>query len=152
MNTTNVAYKTTHGMYGTRPYSIWASLKHRTIETKSRDAKYYHDKGITICKEWNTFIGFWNDMKSTYSDDLTIDRIDSSKGYYKSNCRWATMTVQNNNRSNTLIVTYKGVTDTLPNFCRELNLDYTKMLKRLHRKWTVERAFETKIRHYKVGD
>jgi hypothetical protein len=28
----------------------------------------------------------------------SLDRIDGSKGYYKDNCRWATIEVQNRNR------------------------------------------------------
>ena len=54
--------------------------------------KYYIDKSITICSEWDSFQCFadWA-LRSGYTDELTIDRIDSDKGYGPDNCRWVSM-------------------------------------------------------------
>jgi hypothetical protein len=54
--------------------------------------KYYINKGITVCEEWRTLVPFveWA-YANGYRDDLTIDRIDSDKGYEPSNCRWVSM-------------------------------------------------------------
>jgi hypothetical protein len=38
-------------------------------------------------------------MAKGYADDLSIDRIDNTKGYHPGNCRWATAVQQNQNRT-----------------------------------------------------
>ena len=58
--------------------------------------------GTYVCPEWmdeiNGFTNFLIDM-GPRPKDHTIDRIDNSKGYFKENCRWATVGVQNHNKS-----------------------------------------------------
>ena len=41
------------------------------------------------------------------------------------------------------MVTYKGKTQSIADWCKELNLNYNRVVGRLdHSKWTVEEAFE----------
>lgn len=93
----------THKMTKTRPYRIWSGIKTR-CNTNSYQYKYYYGKGIKICKRWNRFENFWEDMKDTYKDNLSIDRIDNNKGYCKNNCRWSDSFIQNSNKSNNKFV------------------------------------------------
>lgn len=88
---------TKHGMVGTRIYKIWEDMK---IRCRTHDS--YLRKKITACQKWQDFLGFYEDMKDGYADNLEIDRIDNDKGYYKENCRWATKAVQMNNRDRVL--------------------------------------------------
>ena len=80
-------------------YGIWANMVQRCNNTNHHDYQYYGAKGIKICKSWHRYKNFIEDMGIRPSRRLTLDRINSSKGYYKENCRWATKTVQSINRA-----------------------------------------------------
>lgn len=75
-----------------RLYNIWACMKQRCNNPKHTAAAWYHDKGIRVCDEWLEYKTFekWA-LENGYSDDLTIDRVDSGKNYEPSNCRWITI-------------------------------------------------------------
>jgi len=91
-----------HGMRKTRLYSCWHQMCCRVRGSKGK--KYYitnpHYKGgVPCCKAWlNSFIAFmkWS-LAHGYAANLSIDRIDNSKGYFPSNCRWATPKQQQEN-------------------------------------------------------
>ena len=61
--------------------------------------KNYGAKGISVCKEWREdrvkFFA-WSNING-YTDDLSIDRINSYGNYEPSNCRWVDRTTQNRN-------------------------------------------------------
>lgn len=141
--------------------AIHNDMKCRCYNPKSKNFVNYGMRGITVCNEWlndekisygehshNTTKGFlafkeWA-MNNGYADNLSIDRIDNNKGYSPDNCRWVTSKVQNNNKRNNLSITYKGKTQTLKQWCDELNLPYMKIFQRVVRlHWSVERAFES---------
>ena len=73
-----------------RLYRIWAGMKQRCNNPKNTRFSNYGGKGIKVCQEWDaSYDSFakWS-AENGYTDDLTIDRIDSSKGYCPDNCRW----------------------------------------------------------------
>lgn len=99
---------------GNRLYRIWYGMHRRCENTKHIRYKRYGERGITVCPEWKHFKVFvdWA-LGHGYSEELTIDRIDSNKGYSPDNCRWATKKEQTDNRECTNMFTYKGQTHTL---------------------------------------
>ena len=139
-------------MTGTRFYSIYRNMKLRCYRKKNDKHKYYYDKGVTICDRWlKLFKYFKDDMHESYlkhvkeygEKNTTIDRIDTNKGYYKENCRWATLQEQNDNRSNTIYVYYGNSKYALPELCRIENKDYYLVYKRIKRGWNIFQALFT---------
>ena len=79
-----------HGMSGTRFHEIWMAMKARCNGTAGERSKYYNGKGITYCKELESFNNFLTDMKEGYNDNLELERLDVSGNYCKENCTWVT--------------------------------------------------------------
>lgn len=81
-------------------------IKARCFSKSSHSYKAYGNLGITLCDEWNNSLESfvkWS-LENGYNDSLSIDRIDNSKGYSPSNCRWVTDLIQAQNKNNTLTI------------------------------------------------
>ena len=124
--------------------NIWHTMIKRCDRPNRNDQHLYYDKGIKVCPEWYDWFTFkeWA-LSHGYTDELTIDRIDSNGNYEPNNCRWVTQKVQANNTSKNKLITYKDKTQTLSQWCDELNLDYFRTKARLNNcNYTPEEAFE----------
>lgn len=142
----------THGFSNTHLYSILARMKARCENSHNNEYKNYGARGIKVCDEWSGDNGFENFAKWAYENgydesksrtEQSIDRIDVNGDYCPENCRWATMTEQQNNRRNNLYIEYNGETKTLSEWCRELSIPYNRTLNRIYKGWSVKEAFET---------
>ena len=102
-------------------------------------------KNVPICVEWeNDFIKFrqWA-IENGYKKGLTIDRIDNSKGYEPSNCRWATAKQQANNRRNNVILEYNGEKRTMSEWASFIKIPYSTLKNRRKYGWSVEDILKT---------
>lgn len=143
----------THRMFGTRFYFCYFAIKQRCEDPKATSYPRYGAKGIKNL--WNSFEEFRDDMYESYLEHVqefgerqtTIDRIDSKGNYQKSNCRWATYLEQAQNKSNIHLVTYKGKTQTITNWAKEIGIRKELIANRLSRGWPVENALSTKKFH-----
>ena len=85
-------YKSEHKIYG--------AMKQRCYNPKNNRYYAYGGKGIKVCDHWlENFKNFFNDMGPRPTNRHSIDRIDSNGIYEPTNCRWATYTEQNKNKS-----------------------------------------------------
>ena len=143
----------THGMKHTRIYEIWCGMKKRCCNENGRSYARYGGRGITVCEEWkNDFSAFYNwAMQNGYAENLTIDRIDNSKGYCPENCRWITNKEQQNNKRNNVLYTYNGETKTLAEWSESLGICYKTLQKRII-KWGVDKAFSTPLFKERIID
>lgn len=90
-------YRKTHGLTKNRFYKKWNDMVRRCHNPNEPAYQKYGAKGITVCDEWryspDKFIE-WCESTHPSGDLLTIDRIDGTKGYSPSNCRWSTQSEQ----------------------------------------------------------
>lgn len=132
-----------HRLTGTRIHRIWSGLLARCKGTShERDRRNYSDRGIAVCERWNSFENFFEDMRESYSDDLTIERIDTNGLYCKENCRWATHLEQQANKRNNRVIFYQGETMHLAEYCRRTKVSRGKITAYLNRGLTGDQAEE----------
>jgi hypothetical protein len=139
--------RTKLGLSRTRQYHTWQSMMSRCYYPKNIGYSAYGGRGITVCENWHTFVGFWKDMECGYSSKLTLDRIDSNGIYTKENCRWATMSEQGNNRRTCVYVQYKGTRKTVTEISEELGVNREIVYPRLKRGWDIDRALNSPIQY-----
>lgn len=138
---TKHSYK--HGMYGTRVYKEWVSMKCRCYTESHTSYKNYGGRGIRVCEEWlNDFLSFYTwAIENGYSDELTLDRIDVNGNYCPENCRWVTQKEQARNKRNNRFINYKGVEHTGSEWSELLgSKDRHLVYDRIDRGWSIEDA------------
>lgn len=146
------ASMTRHGHAATRSraYKIWCDMIRRCDSEKHVSFKYYGGKGIRVCDKWRLFERFLADMGEP-PPGTWIDRIDSDGHYEKANCRWATPQQQQNNRSNNVMVTYKGETMTTAELARRTGQPAHRVQERLKNGRTAEEAVQPGRLPHRMG-
>ena len=124
-----------HGLSGTPTYRSWLAMTCRCRETNN----YYFKKGIKVCARWADFEVFRGDMGDR-PEGTSLDRIDPTGNYEPSNCRWATKSVQANNRTDCRYLLFKGQTLTVAQWARELGMGEETIRNRLARGLPVDRV------------
>ena len=147
-NLNKYAHQKTHGQSNTRLYNIWCKIKARCNNINSPDYKRYGGRGINICNEWLHFENFYNwSINNGYSENLSIDRINNNQGYNPENCRWITMFEQTGNKRNNHIIFYKEKEQTIAEFAREYNIEYSTLWARLCvYNWSIEKSLLTPVK------
>ena len=147
----NHAYKHGYAHSGNgRPniYRRWQHMIQRCHNPNDGDYFKYGGIGITVCDEWRKdFQAFLNHVGMPPKKGLTLDRIDNTKGYEPGNVRWATAKQQANNRRSTKLLTIKGVTRPLSEWCAIAGIGSKTVLWRLkHMGMTHEEAVYTPLK------
>lgn len=134
-----------HGCSNSRIYHIWANMKSRCYNPNNKKYKNYGDRGIIVCDEWlKSFESFYNwAVNNGYQENLTIDRIDVDGNYEPSNCRWANMTAQANNRTNNHLLSCQGENKTLSEWSNETGISPNLLWYRAHKNKPVDEILAT---------
>lgn len=103
-----------HGIKDFRINKIFTGMQQRCNNPKCDDYLLYGGKGIHICEEWAVNPSAFEKwaLKNGYANNLTIDRIDSTKDYEPDNCRWVTASNNSRYKSTTHLITVNGETHT----------------------------------------
>lgn len=137
---------TRHDMPYSPEYGIWENIKQRCFNPNNDNYGSYGGRGITMCSEWkNDFMSFYTDMGPRPSPDLEIDRIDNDGGYCKSNCRWATRSIQVSNTRRNRYYTYKGVKTTITEIAKQVGINVMTLKYRLNNGRSLEDAIAKPI-------
>lgn len=129
----------THGMTDSSTYRTWNSMRMRCGNKKDPSYKNYGGRGITVCKRWDKFENFYEDMGER-PEETTLDRIDNGGEYKKENCRWATVRQQHNNTRVNHFISHEGKTKTIAQWARVAKISYNTLWYRVNCGWSVEKA------------
>ena len=86
----------------------------RCYKRKSLKEHSYTEKGIEVCDEWRNDANEFEKwaLDNGYADGLSIDRIDSEKGYSPDNCRWIPLSENEKWTSRSHRIEVDGILDT----------------------------------------
>lgn len=129
-------------------YRRWKQIRQRCYNKRSKAYPDYGGRGIKLCSRWyRSFQKFAKDIERDIGlpkSGYTLDRIDNNKGYEPGNIRWATRAEQNKHRRSRIEISFKGKTQSLSDWARELKLPLLTLYSRIKRdRWTIKRALTT---------
>lgn len=120
-----------------RLYNIWKTMGYRCNNPNFPSYSNYGARGITICRKWQGLSGFHNfrdwSFENGYAENLTLDRIDNSKGYSPDNCRWVDEKTQCSNKRTNKYITYKGVRKTITQWSEILGVSRSSFDHRINK-------------------
>jgi hypothetical protein len=124
-------------------YRSWESMMKRCFSFSAQHSGNYQKKGITVCERWRTFANFLSDMGER-PKRKTLDRFPNNDGNYEpGNCRWASARQQANNKSNNVVLEWRGVLYTRTTLSRKCGISAITLRNRIASGWTVDRAAST---------
>lgn len=138
--------KATHGLSRTPEYAVWLDMRRRCSNPNSTNYSNYGGRGITVCERWLDFTNFFADMGQRPTAKHEIDRRDNDGNYEPDNCYWATRYEQSIHKRSTRWVEYNGERLALVEWCRRLNIPYSRTQLRLNKGLSVVDAFHPDTR------
>lgn len=134
-------------------YKNWCAMRYRCDNKNQIGYKNWGGRGIKVCKRWQVFLQFKNDMYEGYLDHVKkfgrkntcLDRINNNKNYSPSNCRWSDRVEQNSNTRKNVFIEFNGLILTMSEWARRIGVDRSTILYRVFEaKWPLEKALTKK--------
>ena len=114
-----------HGMRNTPEYHAWSAMWQRCTSATHKAYKRYKDRAPP--PEWRSFETFLKELGARPGKGYSLDRIDNNKPYGPGNCRWSTVTEQNRNKSNNVIVVTAQGEVCMSEACEMYGIDYDSL-------------------------
>lgn len=116
-------------------YKSWIMMKQRCYNPNYTHYVYYGGLGITVYQPWiDSFEEFITYM-GPRPDGYTLDRIDSTLGYYPGNVRWASRATQVYNRDYTRLYNVYGTDLNLREIANLFDVDFISLSNAINRGW-----------------
>lgn len=129
-------------------YKIWLGMRDRCVRKSYRYYHRYGGRGIKVCKRWNSFINFLNDMGER-PIGMSIDRINNDGDYKPSNCRWASIAEQSRNSMQTRFITLNEERMCLKDWAIKTGISEATIRTRINKGWSVRDSLTTPTRKFK---
>lgn len=131
-------------------YRSWECMKARCNNPNDPSYRQYGGRGIAVCSQWQaSFASFLADMGER-PKGTSLDRIDVSRGYEPSNCRWADGKTQASNKTNNRMVEFDGQAFNIRQLSEYTGVPYQRLHERIVRRgWDVARAVNEPPRGWK---
>ena len=151
----SIAQQVDNPVHKDRLYHVWLGMKERCNNPNGNTAKWYHEKGIKVCAEWeNDFFAFkkWA-IENGYDysksrKEQSLDRIDNNKGYSPDNCRFVTHSENCKNTSRNIWLEYNGKKQVLKDWSKETGIPIETLRQRVKKGLPVEAVLSHKQRFY----
>lgn len=104
---------------------IYGGIRQRCYNPNCLSYRFYGEKNIKMCEEWEYSYSTFQEwaLANGYKENLTIDRIDSSKDYSPDNCRWIPLDDNAKYKSSTRSIQVNGIIDSGRGWARRLGLN-----------------------------
>ena len=136
-----------HGLSYTPEYRAWQTMRNRCLDDTSPAWEDYGGRGITLYAGWiHDPAAFIAHIGKKPSPRHELDRKDNDRGYEPGNVRWVLRPRNDRNRRSNRLVTFRGETKTLSDWCAEFKKPVDTVKWRLNNGWSPRRAFLTPVR------
>jgi hypothetical protein len=117
----------------------------RCTDHNATNYSFYGGRGIRVCRRWEVFENFRDDMLPTWFPGGTLERKENDGHYTPQNCKWATKKEQARNRRTTDWVEVFGERMSFAEAVEKYGVvPYGIARQRIHRGgWPVEKALAT---------
>jgi hypothetical protein len=129
----------THGMSESKIYNIWGKMRRRCSLKSDKAYKFYGERGIKVCKRWQTFVNFFADMGHC-PEGKSLERKNNMRGYSPSNCVWASDAEQCRNRRSNVFVSHNGKKMCLQDWAKSTGIPAGTIGRRMEIGWSAKDA------------
>ncbi len=135
-----------HGLREHPLYGVWASMIQRCYDSNANSYKNYGGSGVTVSEMWrHNFVAFYDWAIDKWKPGLQIDKdirsgCQTGKLYCPECCCFVTPLQNNRRRRNTVMLTCRGESKSLSEWCEQTGSNYILVINRVRNGWDHERA------------
>jgi hypothetical protein len=112
-------------------FHAWTNMRERCSNPRHQLYRWYGARGITVEPAWDRpgtgYQAFLDHVGRRPSPELSLERIDNSRGYIIGNVAWKNRHAQNRNRRSSHWIEAFGLRKILSDWARDLNISPAKL-------------------------